>query len=162
MPLQEKEKTLALQKEKKKNSPPLKLFNKNTKVRTSKKQTSGSFLPNEELLQAKALLALAKDFPQSKNRILEFILDEKEVKKAKAHTSLEKENFRQGALKVLALQILVQNEKNPKILENDLEEIIHKSKDSSISKLASDALSSHKKGQDIFKDLPEALSSMPL
>lgn len=115
--------------------------------------------------QQKAILLLGKNYPQSKEELMTLVLAESPFKnkEVKPHSTDEITQQQQGALKVLALRMILKSSSSSKDKEQlmaDLQTIIKNAKDPTMSKVARAVLKSVKRGRPFFKDFGDAISQL--
>ena len=138
-----------------------------------KKQLDGQPLntsPQEPVtlsFQAKQeeIIELGENYPQSKEKLMALILSADPFKNraVKPHSTDEIEQQKQGALKVLALRMILKNSSSPKDKEqliDDLQTIIEKAKDPTMSKVAQAVLKSVKRNRPFFRDFGDAIKQL--
>lgn len=112
--------------------------------------------------EAEKIFKLKDSFPESKDELIALIKAENLFKKVRAHSVGEIHQRQAGALKVLALKTLFEQESNKNLLKNNLLDIAQTAKDTTIANMAKAALKSAEEGRPFFKDYPEGLANMPV
>lgn len=110
---------------------------------------------------------LAENFPQSKPQFLSIITADdpfsSEKNSLNAHSEDELLQRKLGAVKILALRKLVELEKDPASLKNDLVSISRNAKDPTIAKIARAVLQSSKQNRSFFEDFRNGINTdLPL
>jgi hypothetical protein len=76
------------------------------------------------------------------------------------HTLNEITQNQMGAVKVMALRALFENEKDPQRLMNDVNAVIQTAKDPTIVEIAKAARESLQKGRPFFKDFLDGIANL--
>lgn len=105
---------------------------------------------------------LSENYPQSKRDLMALLTQDQEINPAPVHSAEEIAQNKKGALKVLALKVLVEKEKDKDQLYKDLNEISERSSDAALVKIVEEVLKADQQGRNFFDDFSEAISSMPL
>lgn len=113
-------------------------------------------------LEKENLDAFKKSYPESKRKILDFILNKNKYSAAQAHSAAELAQRQVGALKVEALKILFDQEKDKAVLKQDLLLIAERAEDPVMGKIAQSALRSLEQGRPFFSDTVKALENLPI
>jgi len=109
-----------------------------------------------------SLEKLKKNYPRSKQELLNLVLTPNEFANAEPHSAAELAQRQKGALKVEALKTLTALEKDSDRLKEALEMIFKTSEDPVMRKIAKAALESQAKGRSFFSDTVKALGDLPI
>lgn len=112
-------------------------------------------------LESKKIFALKDSFPKSREELLAIIKTENPFKKVRPHSIDEIHQRQAGAIKVLALKTIFEQESDKSLLKKNLIDIAQKAQDQTIASMAEAALEAHEKGRPFFKDYPDGLVNLP-
>lgn len=103
-------------------------------------------------------------YPKSKQQLLRLITSEDAFKQQSvsvpAHTVFEMTQRQMGALKVLSLKVLLENENSKQILLKDLDHIFKTAADTTLRDIARAAQESVRKDRPFVRDMIEGLSQL--
>ncbi len=113
--------------------------------------------------KAKEILSFTENYPENKDKLIE-VVSSKDVFKDNEqepvpHSVNDILQQKEGALRVLALRLLMENESKDTFKE-DLGKIIREAKDPTMSKIAQEVLKSVEKGRPFFEDFPNAIENL--
>lgn len=113
--------------------------------------------------KSREIIDLAKNFKENKQKLIE-VVSSKDVfksagKEPDPHSVDDIIQQQEGALRVLALRLLMKNESSTN-LKDDLNTIINKAKDPTMTKIAEAALKSVEEGRPFFEDVPNAIYNL--
>lgn len=130
----------------------------------SRKEHTSDFPNFNYAEESQQIFKLEKNFPRSKPELIKIIVSpdrfQVENKKVEPHTNNEITQRQMGALKVLALKVLMTNETSKGTLSKDLQSIIQAAQTTTMKNIATAALDSHEKGRNFFPDSVNAISHL--
>jgi len=110
------------------------------------------------------ILALASDYPSSKSALIAHILKkdpyEELGQEVKPHSLDEIKQRQRGALKIIALRVIVENEKDKQTLLKDLIELKSQLTDPTLKAITQAVYDSAIKDRPFFEDFPKAVSRL--
>ena len=147
---------------------PKKSFANNKKEDSvSHSQSHHSHIEEEKFsfqIEAQKVQDLARDLPATKTKLIEILSQEDHFKQGekevRPHSIDELTQNQIGAVKVLALKALMEQDTDDETLKKDLNHIIKNAKDPTIVKIARAAKGSIDQGRSFFDDFVEAVSRM--
>ncbi len=139
---------------------------KNLNTNVDSKEETGTAakieLVNREEVQE--ILAMAQDYPHSKSALINHILEkdpyEQLGQEVKPHSLDEIKQRQKGALKIIALRVIVENEKDKATLLRDLTELKGRLTDPTLKAITQAVHDSASKDRPFFEDFPKAVSRL--
>lgn len=138
--------------------------NLNTDVDSNEETDTASKVELVNREEVQEILAMAQDYPHSKSALINHILEkdpyEELGQEVKPHSLDEIKQRQKGALKIIALRVIVENEKDKATLLRDLKDLKSRLTDPTLKAITQAVHDSASKGRPFFEDFPKAVSRL--
>ena len=149
----------------------LEQINKKSTKETSSEQTLNPNKPDSQKMpqvdySLEQVFKLSEIYPKDKEKLLQIakspnpFLEEKIEVKPHSVQDLKQEEF--GAIKVMAMRTILEQEKDKSVILDDLSDIIREAQDPTIVAIAKSMKQSVTNNGDFAKDVTDALNNLPL